>query len=169
MNPTATEAKGMAKPRRRRRPWGPRVQGGAPETRRIAAAVLDVLAGGRTPGQAAEALSITVPRYYAVESRALSGLVAACAPRARGRQVKPEKELEALRREAQRLGREVERQKALVRGVQRAVALSAPKPSPKAQRNRRPVVRALRAARVLRSEPEPQEGVAAEAQAKPEL
>lgn len=154
MIPTCVEPKVVVpKPKRVRGPQGPRIAAGSHEDRRLAAAILDVLAGGRTPGQAAEALSITVPRYYALESRALSGLVAACAPRPKGRQMRPEKAAAALGREVERLKRELDRQKALVRAAQRTVALAAPKPLPKGRRKRRPVVRALKAVQVLRSDP----------------
>jgi len=72
----------------------PRTTGGAGlaqdagrEARRLATLILEVLAGGRTPTEAAQALEISVPRYYQLEGRALRGLVAACEPRPRGRQV----------------------------------------------------------------------------------
>src|SRR5438477_8881944 len=55
------------------------------EARRLAAAILEVLAGARTPTEAATSLGLSVPRYYQVESRALEGLLAACAPRPKGR------------------------------------------------------------------------------------
>jgi len=51
------------------------------EVQRLAAAILEVLAGARTPAQAASALNVSLPRYYQVEARALRGLVAACADR----------------------------------------------------------------------------------------
>ena len=38
-------------------------QGRSPTARRQAAAILEVLAGARTPQQAAEALSVSLPRY----------------------------------------------------------------------------------------------------------
>jgi hypothetical protein len=45
--------------------------------KRQAAAILEVLAGARTPTEAATALAVSLPRYYQLESRALEGLVAA--------------------------------------------------------------------------------------------
>lgn len=96
---------------------GPRIEAGSAESRRLAAAILDVLAGGRTPAQAAEAIGITLPRYYALEYRALEGFVKACEPRPRGRTRKPEKEIVTLRRDVERLEREVERHRALVRAA----------------------------------------------------
>ena len=70
---------------KRRGPQGPRLRSAPPEARALAAAILDVLAGGRTPQQAADSLKVSLPRYYALEARALDGLVKACAPRPRQR------------------------------------------------------------------------------------
>jgi hypothetical protein len=49
--------------------------------RQLAAGILEVLAGVRSPLQAAQALGLSLPRYYQVESRALRGLLEACEPR----------------------------------------------------------------------------------------
>ncbi|MFO0802005.1 MAG: hypothetical protein U0791_02620 [Gemmataceae bacterium] len=51
------------------------------EAKRMAAILLDVLAGSRTPTQAAETLGVSLPRYYQLESRGLDGLLMACEPR----------------------------------------------------------------------------------------
>jgi hypothetical protein len=120
--------------------------------------ILEVLAGARTPAQAAQVLEVSLPRYYQVETRALAGLVEGCAAPARGRQPEADREVEALRRERGRLERELARQQALVRLLQRgvgvaAVPASAGKEAGK-KRRRRPAVRALRAATRLRAEPE---------------
>jgi hypothetical protein len=96
------------------------------ETRRLAAAILEVLAGARTPTEAATALGLSVPRYYQVESRALEGLLAACAPKPKGRGPQPRREVEALRADNQRLQRELTRQQSLARAVQRTVNWTAP-------------------------------------------
>jgi len=48
--------------------------------RTAAALILEVLAGLRTPGEAAETLGLSLPRYYHLEERAIAGLTAACAP-----------------------------------------------------------------------------------------
>jgi len=126
--------------------------------RRQAAVILEVLAGVRTPAQAASALAVSLPRYYQLETRALAGLVEGCAGKPPGRQPTVDREVEALRRERGRLEREVARQQALVRLVQRsvgvpAVAAAGGKEAGK-KRKRRPAVRALRAAARLRAEPE---------------
>ena len=57
------------------------------QAQRWAAVILEVLAGVRTPADAAAWLAISVPRYYLWEQRALEGLVAACEPRFIGRTV----------------------------------------------------------------------------------
>ena len=56
-------------------------QGGTSEANRLAVAILEVLAGLRTPADAAAALGISVPRYYQLETRALEGMVTALEPR----------------------------------------------------------------------------------------
>jgi hypothetical protein len=100
------------------------------DARRCAAAVLEVLAGARSPTEAAGALGLSLPRYYQVEARALAGLVAACEARPHGRQPSPDKEVQALRRDNQRLQREAARQQALVRAAQRTVGLAPPAQAP---------------------------------------
>jgi hypothetical protein len=120
------------------------------EAQRTAALILEVLAGGRTPTQAAEALSVSVPRYYQLEARAMRGLLAACEARPRGPGKSADKELAALRRQHERVQRELTRQQTLVRLAQRTIGLAAPpaqatKAAP-GKKRRRAVVRALQAA-----------------------
>jgi hypothetical protein len=125
------------------------------EAKRLAAAILEVLAGVRTTSDAALAVGLSLTRYYQVESRALAGLVQACEPRSKGAQPNPERQVTALRRDNERLQREVSRQQALVRLSQRSVGLAAPAPPPKIPasgkkpRRRRPVARALHVANRL--------------------
>jgi hypothetical protein len=138
------------------RPAGKRTAGGATlgqgasaEARRLAAAVLEVLAGARAPAEAASALGLSLVRYYQVEARALRALVAGCEAKPRGRSPSLAKELALLRQENARLGREAARQQALLRAAQRAVGLAPPRtaagPSAKKVRRRRQA-RALSAA-----------------------
>ena|SRR6266481_7043702 len=120
------------------------------DARRMAAVLLEVLAGLRTPLQAAEVLQVSLPRYYQLESRALAGFVEACEARPRGRQPGAVN-LEALRRDNERLRRDLTRQQSLVRLTQRTVGVAPP--SAKAdtrKRKRKPMVRALRRAEQLR-------------------
>jgi hypothetical protein len=133
------------------------------EAKRLTAAILEVLAGTRTPTEASEALGVSLPRYYALEGRALEAMLKACEPKPRGPRRSLERELVQLHLEIERLEREAARSQALLRAAQRAVGLPAParaKDKPPAggksrKRKRKPVARALRAAKVLRSDAEP--------------
>jgi hypothetical protein len=144
------------------RPATPRLRadGVSREARRLAAAVLEVLAGVRTPVEAAQQLDISLTRDSIDEGRALQGLVAACAPRPRGRVRSPDSELAAVRRECDQLRRQSARLQALLRGAQRTVGL-APAPPPaakpdraggKKRRPRKPTARALKAAAALQEQ-----------------
>lgn len=155
MTTTMSEPKLLKAVKKRPYAVGPQVEGGSSDARRTAAAILDVLGGIRTPSDAAVAVGVSLPRYYALESRAIEGLVKACEVRPKGRVASPDKELHVLRREVEQLRRECERKQALVRAAQRTVGLALPEPKLKGKRKRRPVVRALKAAEVLRSEPTP--------------
>jgi hypothetical protein len=123
------------------------------EAKRLAAVILEVLAGVRQPSQAAEALQVSLPRYYQVETRALQGLLAACEPRPKGRQPETAHELAILQQHNARLQREVARQQALVRLAQRAVGvLPAPAPKASGKKKRQRKARALTMAARLRQE-----------------
>jgi hypothetical protein len=143
--------------RRQRRPVGGvrLVQERSATARKRAAAILEVLAGVRTTGQAAEAVGVSLPRYYHLEQQALEGLLSACEPRPVGR-VRSEASVSAkLRQENERLQRELGRQQALVRLAQRSVGLPAAAPAARMagkKRRRRPVARALAVAARLREE-----------------
>lgn len=139
-----------------KRPHG--VQGGSSEANRFAVVVLEVLAGGRTPADAAQVLGVTPPRYYQLEARALEGLVAALEPRPTGRQPSPEGRIAQLEKALGESRRESLRQQALVRAAQRSLgikptaAAAVGKPPAKdaaGRKKRRPTVRALKAARAL--------------------
>jgi hypothetical protein len=168
--PVTMSAKAMAtgvvlKGPRRGRPREPR-EPISREAPRFAAAILEVLAGLRTPTDAAAALSVSVPRYYLWEQRALEGLVAACEPRPVGKAAGQRHQLAVLQKEIAWLKQDCARQQALVRAAQRTIGLGPPasaKPAPKAggkaagkaagkkARKRRPVVRALKAVATLRA------------------
>jgi hypothetical protein len=132
------------------------------EAQRLAAAILEVLAGVCTPSAAAEFLTISLPRYYQLEARALEGFVAALAPRRLGKQPALENRIKQLEKELEMSRRVCARQEALVRVTQRSLGLatlSKPKTLPvatngKSRKSRRPQVRALRAAQQLRSQAE---------------
>lgn len=134
------------------------LEGTSRDARRLASAILEVLAGARPPTDAAQALGISLPRYYTVELRALQGLLAACEPRKTGRVRSSESELTMLQRECEQLRRECGRQQALVRAAQRTIGLAPPTPpskpdgSSKKRRKRRPTARALKAVAALQIE-----------------
>ena len=157
-----TTAKTTLRPRSPRTVGGVRLgQQASTEARRLAAAILEVLAGVRTTDQAAAALGLSVMRYYQVEARALAGFLEACEPGQSGPRASLERQLQALRRDHERLERELARQQALVRMGQRSIGLTAVVPPPakgdkaksKKTRRRRPVARALQVA--ARLEPTP--------------
>jgi len=155
-------------PAKRGRPKGAAVapqalgEGASAEAKRVAAAILEVLAGTRTPMAAAQALGIALPRYYVLEVRALHAMLVACEPRCLGPGPTPASALASLQRECDQLRRECARQQALVRAAQRTIGLAPPapaaRPAPgnaKKRRSRRPTARALRVAARLKEEHQP--------------
>ena len=127
------------------------------EAKRLAAVILEVLAGERTPTEAAEAVGVSVPRYYALEGQALEGLLKACEPRPKGPRRTLEREIRELNAEIERLEREGARNLALLRATRRTVGLPAAERPPekkapkggKKPKKRKPVARALRASKLL--------------------
>jgi hypothetical protein len=130
------------------------------EAQRLAATILEVLGGLCSPPEAAQALSISLPRYYQLEARALEGLVGALGPRPRGKQPSLENRVKLLEQQLDSARRQCARQEALVRVTRRTFGLAVaaqPKATPPARdplgrKKRRPVVRALKAARVLQAQ-----------------
>lgn len=129
----------------------------SPEGKRRAAVVLEVLAGVRSPQQAAEVLGLSLPGFYQLEDRATLQLQLGCEARPRGRQANGESKAAALAKEVERLKQEVGRYQALLRLTQRTVGVppaAAPAKAAGARRKRKPVVRAMRRAERLRAEAE---------------
>ena len=145
-----------AKRTKKSRASGPRVPAASREAKRIAASVLEVLAGDSSPTAAAAALQVSLPRYYLLEQRAIEALVTACEPRS-GRTIAPKREIDLLRKQLDRAQRDSTRYQTLLRVAQRTMGLvpaATPthgkgKGSAKAKRTRRPTARALVAARSL--------------------
>lgn len=104
----------------------------APErgARRMAAVILEVLAGLRSASQASEVLDLSLPRYYVLERRAVSGMVEALGPRPRGRPRSDEERARHLSAEVERLQGEVVRLESLHRLSQRAIGVPAEAPRP---------------------------------------
>ena len=101
------------------------VLNGSAEARRLAAGILEVMSGERGPAQVSEALGISSMRYYALEERAIQGMVKALEPRPRGRKASsPEEEMLKLMKERDRLKRELDRSQALLRVVRKSVRLT---------------------------------------------
>lgn len=128
------------------------------DAKRLAAVILEVLAGLRTPAQAAVASNVSVPRYYQLEMRAMAALVAACEPQPKGRRRGPLHEVVALQKDNERLRREVGRQQALVRLAQRSIGLTPPPGPTKGKVRRQRTARALVAARRLRESADQADG-----------
>jgi hypothetical protein len=144
------------RPRKAKAPHSAR--GGTSEANRLAVVILEVLAGQRTPTEAAALLELSLPRYYQLETRAVEGLVAALEPRPLGKQPSLQTRVDKLQKQLDEAQRQTARQQALLRAAQRSLGLkpSAPenakasdKPAP-GRRKRRPTVRALKAADALK-------------------
>ncbi len=159
---------------KKKRPMGPTALSGSLEAKRQAAVVLEVLSGLRGTEDGSHAMGVSLTRYYALETRALQGLITALEPKPKGRQRRPEDELEGLRRERERLERELGRTQALVRAAQRSLGIPGREdgskltgqPKGTGRKRRRRTVRAMRAAAALRGAVE--EGkAAAKAESKP--
>jgi hypothetical protein len=137
-------------------------QGQNGETKRRAAIVLEVLAGMRTPCEAASVLGLSVSYYYLLERKALQGLLNGCQPQPKGcAGVGLQRQLARLRKELDKSRQECLRQASLVRATERAIGLPAvAKPAGptkahsakegKQTPRRRPTIRAMRAAKTLR-------------------
>jgi hypothetical protein len=131
--------------------------------RQSASLVLEVLAGQRSPADAAQVLGVSVVRYYAIESRAVTGLVSACEPQPRGRGPASgnERELGRLRQVQRSLQQEVARLQALCRSQRQVLGTPAPaKPAAAAagkpgKRRHRPRVRAATFSQRLAASQEP--------------
>jgi hypothetical protein len=150
---TTTPAKQQAA----RQPARLRPEGHSTQARKLATAILEVLAGLRTPSDAAAAIELSLPRYYACEARALHGLLAACEPPPRGRLPSAAGEVAALKRRCTQLEQQLVRQQTLLRLAQRSLGLSPPAPQPgkptKGKRRRRPRLRVLQAIAQVRPQP----------------
>ena len=133
----------------------PAVLSGSEASKKQAAVILEVLSGTTTTVDGSRSLGISLPRYYQIESRALQGMLTALEPRKRGKRSEPTHELEQLRRDNERLRRDVTRFQALLRASQRAIGLTAPKALDKSKlagkRRRRKTARALRVVEALRT------------------
>lgn len=142
-----------------------------PDSRKQAAVVLEVLAGLRSPEQAAEALGLSLQAYYNLETRALRGLLHGCTPTPPGRTLMLLKQVRSLEVKSAALEKQVGRYQALLRNAQRAAGLSPPAPvaagKSDGRRKRPPAVRALRAVEALQRERPPAQPDAVESSSTP--
>jgi hypothetical protein len=120
-----------------------------PESRKHAACVLEVLAGLRSPEQAAEALGVSLPTYYNLESRALRGLIHGCTPTPPGRTLMLLKQVRSFEIQCQTLQKQVSRYQALLRNAQRSAGLPPVEAKVKAGARRKPKKPTVRALRVV--------------------
>lgn len=147
--------KGNGKPSRK---MGPGALAGSVEAKRHAAVILEVLSGLRGTEDGSHAMGVSLTRYYLLETRALQGLIGALEPRPKGRQRRPEDEIGALRRDKERLERDLSRTQALVRAAHRSMGIPATpsggdgsKLQGNGRKRRRVTVRAMRAVTALRT------------------
>lgn len=157
MSATVTQKKEPKPPRKPRgTATAERTADASPGARRGAAAMLEVWAGVRTPQQAASALGLSLPRYYQIEQRAVTAVVASCEPQPRGPGPNYECRIRGLERQLATSRRDAARLQALLRTSQRTLGLApAPAPAPAApgkggkRRAKKPTARALKFAKVL--------------------
>ena len=152
---TSSPKKHEEKPARRARgtATAERTADASTAARRGAAAILEVWAGVRTPQQAASALGLSLPRYYQIEQRAVTAVVASCEPQPRGPGPNLERQIRALERQLATSRRDAARLQSLLRTSQRTLGLTAP-PAPATgkgdkRKARRPTARALKYAKAL--------------------
>jgi hypothetical protein len=104
---------------------GPSALTGSTEAKCLAAVILEVLAGLRDAREGSRAMSVSINRYYQLETRALQGLITALEPRPKGRRWSAEEKLARMEREKRRLEQELGRMQALVRAAQRSMGIPA--------------------------------------------
>jgi len=96
---------------------------GSKQAKRAMVAILEALAGTCGTTEAAERLSISLSRYYQLETRALQGMMAALEPRPRGRKKTPNDEIRALKAEIRVFERELRQARSLLRAASRSVGI----------------------------------------------
>ncbi len=102
---------------------GPSTLKGSRRALQVAVAVLETLSGEVGVTEAAESLSVSLSRYYQLETRALGGMLTALEPRMKGPQKTPEREIKALKAQNAALEKELRRHQTLLRAARRTVGL----------------------------------------------
>ena len=109
----------------------------SPEARKHACVLLEVLSGLKGPGEAAEELAVSLPRYYVLEARALEGFVKALEPRERGPgPASVESRLAKAKSESEQLRKELTRAQSMLRMARRAAGLK-PEKRPTAEKGKK--------------------------------
>ena len=104
---------------------------GSKRAKQALVVILEALSGVCGTSEAAERLSISLSRYYQLETRALQGMLSSLEPRPRGPRKGGKGETQALKNELKELKRELLRHQSLLRAASRSVGL-------RAARRRRP-------------------------------
>ena len=139
-----------------------RLQHAPSEAQCLGMVILEVLAGGCTPTEAATRLGLSLPRYYQLEARAVEGLVCACQPKPLGKQPSPDTRLAALEKQLRQVQRECAREQApCAHAAQRRACPCRPSRRPPSRRlsriardakNDGPRCRALKAVAILQNQ-----------------
>lgn len=93
------------------------------QMRREAACVLEVLAGLRSPEEAAKVIGVSVPTYYNLEAKALKGLLHGCRTESPGRRMALEKRVAEAEQRAAELERQLRRYRSVLRNARRAAQI----------------------------------------------
>jgi len=116
---------------------GPSTLKGSKGAKASLVVILETLAGACSTGEAAERLSISLSRYYQLETRALQGMLTALEPRPRGPRKTKDGEIRALKAEKREVERALRRATSLLRAATRSVGVKAAKKRVKKQARRR--------------------------------
>lgn len=125
---------------------------GSATARRHLAVLLEALSGLRGTTEAAEAMGVSLSRYYQLETRALQGMLSALEPRPRGPRKTKEAEIRALRAEKREVERELRRATSLLRAATRSVGVKPAKKGAKKKRARRGKARGATVLETIRKE-----------------
>lgn len=106
---------------------GPSTLKGSKKAKQSLVVILEALSGVSGTSEAAERLSISLSRYYQLETRALQGMLTALEPRPRGPRKSADGEIRALKADLVGLERELRRQQSLLRAASRSVGVKAAK------------------------------------------
>jgi len=106
---------------------GPSTLKGSKQAKASLVVILETLSGACTTGEAAERLSVSLSRYYQLETRALQGMLTALEPRPRGPRKTKDAEIRALKAEKREVERALRRATSLLRAASRSVGVKAPK------------------------------------------